>query len=67
MGLMKILSSLFSGKEDAEEENRLIDVDEEGKQLYKQDIIQFVVEELEKRKRERSPLEQQWTLQIIMY
>ena len=62
MGLMKILSSLFSGKEDAEEENRLIDVDEEGKQLYKQDIIQFVLEELEKRKRERSPLEQQWTL-----
>lgn len=59
MGLMAMLSSLFART--AEEDER-IDVDEEGNQLYKQDIIQHVLSELEKRKKERSPLEQQWTL-----
>ena len=38
-----------------------LDIDEDGKQLFKEDIIAFVLEELEKRKNERRPLEQQWT------
>ena len=37
-------------------------MDKDGTQLYKEDIIKFVMEELEKRRTERSPLEQQWTL-----
>ena len=40
----------------------VIDVDDEGKTLFKEDIIQKVLEDLEKRKTERNPLEQQWTL-----
>ena len=39
-----------------------IDTDDDGKLLYKEDVINNVIEELEKRKNERQALEQQWTL-----
>lgn len=47
----------------AQEDNpEPLDTDDDGKQLFKEDIIHFVLEELEKRRSERLPLEQQWTL-----
>ena len=65
-GVIANVGSLFGlggkntkGKVDDAE---VIDVDDEGKTLFKEDIIQKVLEDLEKRKTERNPLEQQWTL-----
>lgn len=41
---------------------RIVDTDKDGKALYKEDIINKVMEDLQKRKTERQILEQQWTL-----
>ena len=64
-GIVASIGSLFglkgkTGKDD--DVAGVIDTDEDGKVLYKEDIIQKVLEDLEKRKTERSVLEQQWTL-----
>lgn len=61
-GIIGSIGSLFglNGKESPD--NAAIDVDDEGKTLFKEDVIQKVLDELEKRKTERSVLEQQWTL-----
>ena len=63
-GVIANIGSLFGlkGKDKDTDDAKILDVDEEGKVLYKEDIIQKVLEDLEKRKTERSPLEQQWTL-----
>lgn len=63
-GVIANIGSLFGlkGKNSDEKNQNIIDVDDEGKVLYKEDIIQKVIEDLEKRKTERSVLEQQWTL-----
>ena len=66
-GVIGSVGSLFGlGKaksKDGEADNvGVIDVDEEGKTLFKEDIIQKVLDDLESRKTERNPLEQQWTL-----
>ena len=63
-GVIANIGSLFRLKRRGEDEDNpnVIDVDEEGKTLFKEDIIQKVLEALEKRKTERSVLEQQWTL-----
>ncbi len=65
-GVIANIGSLFglSGKQKDQEaeEKAVIDTDDDGKVLFKEDIIQKVKEELEKRKTERSPLENQWTL-----
>lgn len=64
-GIIANVGSLFGlkGKHTDEKDNpNIIDVDDEGKVLYKEDIIQKVIEDLEQRKTERSVLEQQWTL-----
>jgi hypothetical protein len=45
-----------------QDEHISLDVDDDGQQLFKEDIIAFVLDELDKRKNERLPLEQQWTL-----
>ncbi len=39
-----------------------IDSDKDGTPLFKQDIIQSVFDELERRRTEKTPLERQWTL-----
>ena len=39
-----------------------LDRDKDGNALYESDIVAFVVEELEKRRTERKPLEMQWIL-----
>lgn len=64
-GVIGSIGSLFGlnkGKDKDEDIAGAIDVDEDGKTLFKEDIIQKVLEDLERRKTERSPLEQQWTL-----
>ena len=64
-GVIANIGSLFGlkgkGKDNTDDAN-IFDVDDDGKVLYKEDIIQKVLEDLEKRKAERSVLEQQWTL-----
>ena len=52
----------FGGNKENADENTVYDVDNNGKQLFREDIISTVLEKLEKRKNERSPLEQQWVL-----
>lgn len=60
-GVIANIGSLFGvGGKDGEKEQ--LDVDKDGEVLYKEDVIKFVTDELEKRRNERSPLEQQWTL-----
>ena len=64
-GIIGSVGSLFglnSKSKERREEANAIDTDEDGKVLFKEDIIQKVMEDLEKRKTERSILEQQWTL-----
>ena len=64
-GIIGSIGSLFGlnkNKDGETEEVGVIDVDEEGKILYKEDVIQNILDELQKRKTERSILEQQWTL-----
>ena len=63
-GVIASVGSLFGlkGKNDGEPDENIIDYDDDGKTLYKEDIIKKVVEELDKRKTERGVLEQKWTL-----
>ena len=63
-GVIANIGSLFGlkGKDKDDDVSGVIDTDEEGKVLFKEDIIQKVFEDLEKRKTERSVLEHQWTL-----
>jgi hypothetical protein len=63
-GFRARIGSLFGlGGKDADiDDDNVIDVDEDGQTLFKEDIIQKVFDELERRKTERNPLEQQWTL-----
>lgn len=61
-GIKGKLSALFGRGQDEEPDNPIIDTDEDGKSLFKEDIISGVLEDLQKRKDERGMLEQQWTL-----
>ena len=63
-GVIANVGSMFGlNKNNADIDNaEALDTDEDGKTLFKEDIIRKVLEDLEKRKTERSPLEQQWTL-----
>lgn len=60
-GITAAIGSLF-GRETPESEEKVIDVDKDGTSLFKEDIIHNVLEELEKRRGQRSSLERQWTL-----
>lgn len=60
-GITAAVGSLF-GKHSKDGADRVIDVSEDGTTLFKEDIINKVLEELEKRRNQRSPLERQWTL-----
>ncbi len=61
-GIVANIGSLFGHKGKETDDTNIIDTDDDGKVLYKEDVIQKVLEDLEKRKTERSILEQQWTL-----
>lgn len=62
-GVIASVGSLFNrnGKDD-NPDAKVIDVDKDGKSLFKEDIIRDVLDKLQVRKNERSILEQQWTL-----
>jgi hypothetical protein len=64
-GVIANVGSLFGLKgknKDIDDDAKVIDTDEDGKVLFKEDIIQKVLEDLEKRRTERATLEHQWTL-----
>ena len=65
-GVKASVKSMFSPPDsesaDDEEVGRVIDTDDDGNQLYKEDIIANIHEELEKRRSARSALEIQWHL-----
>lgn len=66
-GIIAQAGSLFGraappGKSEGEDNREVLDTDKDGNYMYKEDVIKFVTEELEKRKSERSGLELQWTL-----
>lgn len=58
-GVVASVGSLFGQTKNEEE---AIDVDKDGKSLFKEDIIKKVFDDLAERKTERSCLETQWTL-----
>ena len=61
-GIIGSIGSLFGLNKGKIKDAEVLDVDEDGKTLFKEDIIQKVMDELQRRKTERNPLEQQWTL-----
>ena len=62
-GIAAAVGGLFGKKaDDTDREAKVIDVDEDGKTLFKEDIIKKVLDKLEERRNERLMLEQQWTL-----
>ena len=64
-GIIANIGNLFKGKDKDTDDGysgMALDTDDDGKTLFKEDIIKDVLEDLEKRKTERSPLERQWTL-----
>ena len=61
-GVVASVGSLFSKQVESPEDAKVIDVNEDGKTLFKEDIIKKVLDDLEERRTERSALERQWTL-----
>lgn len=61
-GITAAIGSLFAPSGQEDEQQKAIDVDKDGKTLFKEDIIQNIISELEKRRGEKSALERQWTL-----
>ncbi len=65
-GIVASIGSAFSGKEAQDDgdngERRIIDYDDKGEELYKEDIIAKVRAEARKRKDARNTFEQQWIL-----
>ena len=60
-GVTAAVGSLLGGFQKQKNEE-IIDVDKDGTTLFKEDIIRTVLDELEKRRAEKAPLERQWTL-----
>ncbi len=60
-GITAAVGSLF-GIEKSNGEHEVITHDDDGRELYKEDIIADINEQLQLRKNQRSLLEQQWTL-----
>lgn len=68
MNIKEKLRGFFGVKPtEKEESEHVIDISEDGEALYKDDIIRKVLDELERRRNERSPLERQWTLNANFY
>lgn len=61
-GITTTIGSLFGKAPPDNEHDNVVDVDKDGNTLYKEDIIHNVLDELEKRRSQRSALERQWTL-----
>lgn len=61
MGIFTKLNEMF-GRPGINDDEKILEIDEDGKYWYKEDIISKVLQELEKRRRDKSALEQQWIL-----
>lgn len=64
-GITAAVGSLFGIKKeqsDGGKENNVITLGDDGKELYKEDIIADITSQLQQRKAQRGMLEQQWTL-----
>lgn len=62
-GVISSVKNMFSGAEtNNANERKVIDIDDEGHQLYKEDIIQNLLSDLDKRRTERSGIENQWRM-----
>lgn len=61
-GIAAVIGSLFSRNKATDDAAQIVDTDRDGNTLYKEDIIHNILEELEKRRGQRSYLERQWTL-----
>lgn len=65
-GIKATISNLFGRGhpklDDLEDDKQVYDVDDDGTQLYREDIITKITDELERRKTEKQPLEMQWRL-----
>ena len=61
-GIKAGLFGLFGKGNGEDNEKKVIDLEKDGKPLYTEDIISFVMEELERRRLEREPIEKQWVL-----
>lgn len=61
-GVIASLGSVFGGRKNEDNGRPVIDIDDKGEELYKEDIIAKVLEDCEKRKGDRASYEQQWIL-----
>ena len=61
-GITASIGSMFGRGRDKEADEAIVDFDKDGEFLYKEDVLKFLSEELERRRRDRSGLELQWTL-----
>ena len=61
-GIIANIKSMFGGRDTTDGSNPVVDVDRDGRQLYREDIIGDVLEKLEKSRMNKLPLEQQWIL-----
>lgn len=61
-GITAAVGSIFGQRHQEDESKPIIEVDKDGNKLFKEDIIRNVLDELSKRKTQRSALERQWTL-----
>ncbi len=62
-GIVASVGNLFGRHgPDKGDKEQPVDIDDEGRTLFKEDIIHDVLEKLEERRTEKSILEQQWTL-----
>ncbi len=60
--IVSTVGGLFASRSPTDGKEQPLEFDEDGKALFREDIIAKVTEELEKRKTERNILELQWTL-----
>lgn len=61
MSIIDNIRQMF-GRDNSEKISSPVDIDDDGKTLFKEDIIAFVAEKLAERKKERVGFELQWTL-----
>ncbi|MGN0163535.1 MAG: hypothetical protein ACI4EA_08170, partial [Candidatus Ornithomonoglobus sp.] len=56
------MNGLFNARSPTNDKEQPLEVDRDGKTLFKEDVIAKVLSDFEKRKTERNILELQWTL-----
>lgn len=61
-GITAKIGTLFGKTAPDDDGKKVFDTNKDGEPLFKEDIIHNILEELEKRRNQRSPLERQWTL-----